>query len=247
MRGYIYILKHESGNTVKVGCTTRDPNIRGNEYIKKYNLKRHDLYKEFPVDLQLMKKTEAEVHLILKKYLISGIANARELFACSPEIAENAVEKASAKINLTNGEKKMTKVKKVKNAESPLVIRLTQQDYQTGVVKDHNFCMVAKAVKREHNTEADVSVTRILIRDRHDKELWYRYQTPNDLREEIKSFDRQGTINPGEYTLRAVPQWMARAVTKKTGKTTKAPVKAKRRSPIRARNIRARPGPSIHI
>ena len=52
---WIYILKHNSGNTVKIGQTRVSPQSRALDYINTYQLNGFELYKTFEVPIELSK------------------------------------------------------------------------------------------------------------------------------------------------------------------------------------------------
>ena len=92
--GYIYILKHQNGQTVKVGETSVSPQSRLEGYSEAYQLQGFSIYKTFKVPLNSRQDIEKRTHAKLKQDRLSGIAGAREIFACTPHKAETAVEDA---------------------------------------------------------------------------------------------------------------------------------------------------------
>ena len=79
--GFIYILEHDAGNMVKVGETSRDPKLRGDEYIKQYQLKNFTLKKEYKVPLNARRDVEKRAHkngnYVLKKtFCFNGLCRA---------------------------------------------------------------------------------------------------------------------------------------------------------------------------
>ena len=92
--GYIYILKHQNGQTVKVGETSVSPQSRLEGYSEAYQLQGFSIYKTFKVPLNSRQDIEKRTHAKLKQDRLSGIAGAREIFACTPHKAETAVEEA---------------------------------------------------------------------------------------------------------------------------------------------------------
>jgi len=135
--------------------------------------------------------------------------------------------------------------KQVRNSKTDLKITIENVDAKNGTVKDHNLCMVAQSIKREFGTEANVSRSRVLVKDLGTENEWTRFITPNDLRDEIIAFDRKGIITPGVYVLKATPKSMDKKI--KTGKKTGTRPGRTRRKPIYVRNSRDVPGPSIII
>ena len=103
--GLIYILKHSSGTTVKVGETIRDPQDRLNEYRKAYDLKNFSFYKSFEVPANARQDVERIAHQILQQYQLSGLGGAREIFSCAPDLAERAVRDAIQKSTVARVEK----------------------------------------------------------------------------------------------------------------------------------------------
>ena len=104
--GFIYILEHDAGNMVKVGETSRDPKLRGDEYIKQYQLKNFTLKKEYKVPLNARRDVEKRAHKKLDKFQLSSAATggAREIFNCSISIARTAVEEAIAESEIAKVE-----------------------------------------------------------------------------------------------------------------------------------------------
>lgn len=104
--GFIYILEHDAGNMVKVGETSRDPKLRGDEYIKQYQLKNFTLKKEYKVPLNARRDVEKRAHKKLDKFQLSSAATggAREIFNCSISIARTAVEEAIAESEIAKDE-----------------------------------------------------------------------------------------------------------------------------------------------
>jgi len=94
--GSIYILARDSGNIVKVGETSRDPKIRGSEYIAEYKLVGFSFYKSFSVPMEARKDIEKIAHQKLSNKRLSwdNTSGAREIFECSTDEAEQAVLEA---------------------------------------------------------------------------------------------------------------------------------------------------------
>jgi len=93
-RGIIYILKHETGTTVKVGKTTVSGKSRHAAYTRAYDLKKFKLHKEFQVPFSEVSDIEKCAHRALSKYQLSGLDGAREIFSCGANVAERAILKA---------------------------------------------------------------------------------------------------------------------------------------------------------
>lgn len=55
---FVYILKHTSGSTVKVGETTGSPDGRLQNYSKTYQLKGFSLHKTYKVPIEARKDVE---------------------------------------------------------------------------------------------------------------------------------------------------------------------------------------------
>lgn len=94
MAGFIYILEHSSGTTVKVGETSVSPERRAADYSRVYQLADFKLAKVFEVPEEARQDIESRAHQKLRKYRISGILGAREIFSCSLSEAVVAVEAA---------------------------------------------------------------------------------------------------------------------------------------------------------
>ena len=95
--GYIYILLHESGHNVKIGETRVSPASRERDYVNTYQLKGFRLARTFEVPSTERKRIEGHTHQILRQYQLSGLAGAREIFACGINQAVNAIETAISK------------------------------------------------------------------------------------------------------------------------------------------------------
>lgn len=92
--GIVYILKHSTGTTVKVGMTVVNSQGRLSGYTRIYDLKGFRHHKDFLVLASAARDVEKRAHQILKKYQLSGLGSAREIFSCGPRVAERAVEQA---------------------------------------------------------------------------------------------------------------------------------------------------------
>lgn len=113
---YIYILSHISNTLVKVGETAVCPSSREKDYIRKYELKGFSLKRTFKVASSQRKDIEKHSHQILKRFQVSGIDRAREIFACSLEEAVGAVQNAIAQ-NAENKKFEKEKAERRKSAE----------------------------------------------------------------------------------------------------------------------------------
>jgi len=93
----------------------------------------------------------------------------------------------------------------VEDADTPLSISITKNDILHGNTKDPGACAAARCICRmPYVEEARVHVARTYVKMNG---RWLRYATPQSLRQEIVSFDRGGTFQPGEYELSPVPEW----------------------------------------
>lgn len=94
--------------------------------------------------------------------------------------------------------------KKVVDAKKPATIRITPKDVAAGDNKNPSSCAAARAAKHsiEDCISARVHIGRVYI---EQKDRWVKYQTPQALRTEIIAFDKGGSFQPGEYTLKAIP------------------------------------------
>lgn len=92
--------------------------------------------------------------------------------------------------------------KRVIDAKKPAIIKITPRDVKEGDNKNPSSCAAAKAARHsiEECISARVHIGRVYIE--HAKH-WVRYDTPDSLRTEIIAFDKGGSFQPGDYTLRA--------------------------------------------
>ena len=94
--------------------------------------------------------------------------------------------------------------KPVKDATKKVEFTITKRDVTTGATKDPAACAAAKACMRELGaTEARVHLSRTYLKINNE---WQRFQTPGAIRSEIIAFDRGGSFEPGDYTLRPLPK-----------------------------------------
>ena len=70
------------------------PDERLKGYAKAYQLKGFSLHTAYPVPEEALSDIENRAHINLKKFQISGLEGAREIFACSAIEAEGAIKKA---------------------------------------------------------------------------------------------------------------------------------------------------------
>jgi len=87
----------------------------------------------------------------------------------------------------------------VVDATEATTITVTKRDIVNGEAREENYCVVARAFRREQHREAVVHTTKVYIRD---GERWLRYPVPERLRIEIIVSDRHGAFAAGEYELR---------------------------------------------
>lgn len=106
---YIYILKHKSGSPVKIGETTRNPQERLHEYSKTYDLKGFIFHKAYNVPTNARQDIEKIVHESLKDVQFSGLAGAREIFACDTTTAEAMIERAIGTSRVLKKERELEK------------------------------------------------------------------------------------------------------------------------------------------
>ena len=93
--GFVYILKHSTGNLVKVGETKVSSAKRLADYMREHSLVNFEHHADFEVPLEARQDIEKKAHAILKSQgFETSFGNAREIFACTPEIAEAAIIRA---------------------------------------------------------------------------------------------------------------------------------------------------------
>ncbi len=86
------------------------------------------------------------------------------------------------------------------DASDDLDIEIRAGDVSSATQKDPANCAAANAAKRVLQTEVEVHLSRIYIKD---KKRWIRFITPEHISREIVSFDRGAVFEPGEYTFKA--------------------------------------------
>lgn len=126
----------------------------------------------------------------------------------------------------------------VMDAKTPITLKVTKNDIARADIKEPANCAVARACRREmHAKEVRVHLGRVYVRTNEGG--WLRYMTPPAMRQEIIAFDRGGTFEPGEFTLRVMPP------TKRLGQATggRKPQRGgpKRRPPHVLTNVRHGP------
>ena len=115
--GFIYILSHTSGTTVKVGETKVSPEAREKDYIKAYDLKGFKLTNTFKVPLEERKNIEKASHSILQKHHLSGLGGAQEIFSCTTEVAINAINTAISRNETARIQQRKEKIARAKRIE----------------------------------------------------------------------------------------------------------------------------------
>lgn len=125
------------------------------------------------------------------------------------------------------------------DAKKTITLTVTNRDINGADTKDPADCVAARACRRElHATEARVHLGRVYIKT--SPGAWTRYLTPPSLRQEIISFDRGGSFEPGDYVLH-VPH-PAKRLGKRTGSAKTYVRRGKKRaSPTMVKNVRTGP------
>lgn len=127
--------------------------------------------------------------------------------------------------------------KPVFDAKKPLILKVNANDVAKADPKEPADCAVARACRREmHAKEVRVHLGRVYVRMNEGN--WTRYLTPKAMRQEIITFDRGGSFEPGEFTL-SPP--MSRAATGKQQGTSRRKYKNGSSNP----NRKKRPAPHI--
>jgi len=95
--GKIYIHKLHGGQLVKVGETSKSSTGRLKSYARDWDLANFYFVKEFLVPMDARLEIEARVKTLLKKHKVCGTRGGpQEIFACTVDKAEWAVQKAIA-------------------------------------------------------------------------------------------------------------------------------------------------------
>jgi len=114
--GIVYIHKHIKGQNVKVGETKSNSADRLRDYSKAHSLEGFIWHKDYEVPLKARQDVEKRAHNILKSQDFGmSFGTAREIFACTPEIAEAAVEKAIAESEVNRIELEKQRLQQIKN------------------------------------------------------------------------------------------------------------------------------------
>ena len=112
--GIVYILKHIKGQVVKVGETKVNSADRLRDYSKAHSLKGFIRHKDYQVPLKSRQDVEKRAHIILESQGFDmSFGSAKEIFACTPKIAEDAVERAMAESEIYFREKESADRKKL--------------------------------------------------------------------------------------------------------------------------------------
>lgn len=95
-------------------------------------------------------------------------------------------------------------VTKVTDADSDLLVNVTERDEKASKKKDHNECAMATAVKRQEKATSVIisASTAYVIRGTTAT----RYKVPEAVSKEVVSFDRGASFEAGDYKLKAVPK-----------------------------------------
>ncbi len=90
----------------------------------------------------------------------------------------------------------------VVNGKRRIMLHISPADIKGSRKQVPGACAAAKALLRTipNCIKARVHLGRTYIMK--DDEQWYRYVTPEPLRQEIVAFDRGGRFEPGDYELR---------------------------------------------
>jgi hypothetical protein len=108
----------------------------------------------------------------------------------------------------------------VEDANEHLEITITKNDVRLGSLKNSEACAAARALCRQEGCDAAlVSFSRAYIKKGGK---WKRFCVPDALRAEIIAFDRGGTFEPGEYTLRPVAPALRLDAPRKPGRNAKS-------------------------
>ena len=114
--GTVYIHKHVKGQNVKVGETKNsNSEDRRRDYAKVHQTEGFEPHKDYPVLVGARQDIEKRAHKILRSqgYGMS-FGTAREIFACTPDIAEAAVEKAIAESEINRIEQEKQRQQQIK-------------------------------------------------------------------------------------------------------------------------------------
>lgn len=97
------------------------------------------------------------------------------------------------------------KTKKV-NAAKNRTVAIKLQDAAKAICKDHENCVIAKAIKREFNAQwVDVGASRVLLKRKYGNRI-ERYLLDGLAREQVRYFDTKGQFAPCQIVLHAPPK-----------------------------------------
>src|SRR6266699_845611 len=88
----------------------------------------------------------------------------------------------------------------VEDAKHAITFEVTKRDVARGDIKDPDSCAMALACMRYQRAKA--AKIHLFYSYVLEKDHWLRYKTPVSVSREIVAFDRGGSFEPGEYTLR---------------------------------------------
>jgi hypothetical protein len=87
------------------------------------------------------------------------------------------------------------------DATKDLTLVVTNKDIMKANLKSPSNCAAARACRRQTGHEARIHISRVYIKE-NGGDIWVRYITSHNLRDEIISFDRGGSFLPGTFHLR---------------------------------------------
>jgi hypothetical protein len=151
--GIVYILKHSTGNLVKVGETRVSSAKRLAAYMKEHSLVNFEHHADFKVPLDARRDIEKKAHAILKSQgFETSFGDAREIFACTPEIAAAAIVRAKDESIIYLREKERHERERIKKdklaketAEYDKAYRLFEQKLEIAWTRSH----LAKKFQRD--------------------------------------------------------------------------------------------------
>lgn len=130
---------------------------------------------------------------------------------------------------------------KIVEATESLPITVTARDAKVGARMDPKNCAFAKACKRQNDLVAAYFFPTFTYLETKNKEL-IRYKNPPSVQREVISFDRGGTLAPGDYMLSPIsPSCRLDAIRKRAKKhrnTEHAKTGRKRSAPHETTGIR---------
>lgn len=92
-------------------------------------------------------------------------------------------------------------VTKVRDADKPIHIEVTDADNKSSKVRNHNGCAMAVACKRTFNLSGVIVAVKTAYLIKGNEAV--RYSLPESVSREIVSFDRDAGFSVGEYHLDA--------------------------------------------